>query len=129
MKAAAAARDDAALKAILAPGFQSIDVTGKVIDADGMLAELHALKPDPNRTSTTTVLSVVPSGSDAIVQQRYDMKTTKSSPLGGEHAVEMIATSTDTWTLVNGAWLLLKTQTDGFDYYVDGKPVMHRSRS
>lgn len=128
MKAAAKKHDDAALKAILAPGFQSIDVTGKTIDADGMIAELHALKPDPNRTSTTTVLSVTASGSDAIVQQRYDMKTTKSGPLGDKHALEMTATSTDTWTLVNGAWLLAKTQTDDFDYYVDGHSVMHRTR-
>ena len=58
----------------------------------------------------------------AVVQQRYNMKTTKSGQDDSKRNIELIAISTDTWINPNGVWLLQKTVTKQTDLFVDGKP-------
>ncbi len=62
MKAAMAAHDAAALAAVLAPDFVSVDVSGQSKGASQVIADVNALKPDPNRTSETTLISITPGG-------------------------------------------------------------------
>src|SRR5437870_1802713 len=57
MKAAMAAHDGAAMAAILAPNFVSVDLSGHSETAFQMIAEVNGLKPDPNKSSTTTLVS------------------------------------------------------------------------
>jgi hypothetical protein len=58
MKKAMAAHDGPAIAAILAPDFMSVDVTGQSETAAQMIAEVNGLKPDPNKSSATTLISI-----------------------------------------------------------------------
>jgi hypothetical protein len=128
MKAAMAAHDDAAVSALLAPGFASVDVTGSVETADQMIAEVDTLQPDPNKTSTTMLTSVKQAGDTATVEQRYEMRTVRMGPDGASHKVDLVTLSTDTWVSQKGVWLLSKTVTDELTYSVDGNVTAHRAR-
>jgi hypothetical protein len=128
MKVAMSARDDKAVAALLAPDFVSIDVFGQSEGAAQMISEVDALPKDPNKVSTTTILSTKPDGDSVVVSQRYDMKTIKVAADGSKRNVELITLSTDTWGKIGGTWLLKKTQTDQLDYYVNGVQVAHKDR-
>ena len=130
MKSTMAARDSKAVLALLFPGFQSIDVDGHVQGADQMVQQIAGLPPDPNRVSDTTILSVERQGNTATVVQRYHMTTTRARPDGAPpQAIDLLATSTDTWVLSESVWFLERTQTDQFDYKIDGKVVAHKERA
>ena len=129
MKAAMSARDDKLVSSLLMPDFVSIDVTGQSMGANQMIQETDALPKDPNKTSTTTILSIKRAENDAIVSQRYDMKTVKIAADGSKHDVELITISTDTWVKSNGSWLLQRTETNQLDYYANGQLVTRRVRS
>ncbi|HEY1891845.1 MAG TPA: DUF4440 domain-containing protein [Steroidobacteraceae bacterium] len=129
MKHAMEAHDAQAVTAILAPGFVSLELDGKTESADQMVQDVKTLPSDPARSSQTTLLSIRSTKRDAVVEQRYTMKTRKRSQDGTEHRVELVAVSTDTWILSHGAWLLQRTVTDQLDYYIDGKQVMHQKRA
>src|ERR1700741_193577 len=58
LKAAMGARDTTALVAIFTPDFVSVEVSGQSRGASQVIAELNAVKPDPNKTSETTLLSI-----------------------------------------------------------------------
>ena len=70
LKAAIAARDAAALSAIFAPDFVSVDVTGRSKVASQVIADLNAVKADPNKTSETTLISITPAANSLTVEQR-----------------------------------------------------------
>jgi hypothetical protein len=70
MKAAMAAHDSAAIAAIFAPDFASVDVSGQSKGASQVIADVTALKPDPNRSSETTLISIVPAAEAVTVEQR-----------------------------------------------------------
>jgi hypothetical protein len=131
MQSAQEAHDPKAIASMLAPGFSSIEVDGSVEDAEKMLAGLSQLQNDPNRKSDTTILSVQRIGETATVIQRYTMTTTKSAPNGAasSQSVELIATSTDTWILAQGVWLIQRTATDEIRYALDGKEIVHKQRT
>lgn len=129
MKVAMGMRDSKAVASLLAPSFVSIDVSGQSENASQMIQEVGALPKDPLKVSTTTLLSVKPIGNTAVVEQRYDMKTTKTAPDGTKRNIELITLSTDTWVNSNGTWLMQKTETEQLDYYVDGQRVAHKIHS
>ena len=58
LKAAMAAHDTAALAAIFAPDFVSVEVSGQSRGASEVIADLNAVKPDPNKTSETTLITI-----------------------------------------------------------------------
>jgi len=128
MKSAMADRDAKAISSLLTVDFISIDVSGNSGSAAQMITEANALPEDQSRISNTEILSVEREGEVegegevAVVQQRYDMKTTKSGPDDSKPNIELIAISTDTWINPNGVWLLQKTVTNQTDLLVDGKP-------
>jgi hypothetical protein len=125
IKAAMAVHDGAAVAAILAPRFESVTVAGQSETAAQMVAQVNDLRPDPNRSSTTTLASVVLEGTKAIVQQRYDMKSSKTTADGVDHSVELIALSTDTWARPTNEWLMERTVTNEVSYFLDGRLVAH----
>jgi ketosteroid isomerase-like protein len=127
MKAAMAAHDANAIAALLSPDFISVDVSGKGEAAAKMIADVNALKPDSNKTSQTTILSVADDGATATVRQRYDMHTVKAGMDGVAHEIDLAALSTDTWVKDKGAWLLSRTETNELTYSIDGKIVAHRT--
>jgi len=126
MKSAMAAHDGTAVDALLAPDFVSIDLMGQSETGAQLIAEVNALKPDPNKESATTLLSVSVSGNSATVKQRYDMKTVKAGEDGVQHNVELITVSTDTWVKPVGQWLIERTVTNEMSYYRDGQLVGHK---
>jgi hypothetical protein len=128
MKSAMAKRDAKEIAALLAPNFVSIDVAGKETTGDQMIESLKALPVNPNRVSTTTLLSIEPSGNKAVVKQRYNMRTVRAATDGAKQEVELTTLSTDVWILTRGAWVLQQTVTDQMDALVDGKPMVHRVR-
>jgi len=96
IKKAMAAHDGAGLQAILAPDFRSVDISGQSETGPEMIAEVNALKPDPNRWSETILVKIDGSVDAATVEQRYRMKTVKVAAGGTSHKVEMITLSTNT---------------------------------
>ena len=129
MKAAMGAHDGAAVQAFLAPGFTSIDVGGQSENATQMIAEVLALKPDPNKKSKTKLLAVIVNGDTAEVEQAYEMTTQRTGADGVTHAVDLKAQSHDVWKMVGTNWLLASTRTEQMDYAIDGKTIVHKSAS
>jgi hypothetical protein len=128
MKAAMAAHDAGALRAILAPGFASIDVNGQRQNASQMIAEVRTIPSDPHKTSATTVLSCSGTAKSLTVKQRFDLKTVRRGPDGAPHKVELVSLSTDTWVKPGAVWLMERTVTDDMTLYRDGKLAGHRAR-
>jgi hypothetical protein len=126
MKSAMAARDGKAIAEILAPDFISEDATGQKENADTMIQGVLALPKDPLKVSNTTILSIKVNAESAIVDQRYEMKTTKAGPDGNKRDVELIAVSTDTWIKSKDTWLLQRTVTNQMDYSANGKLLAHK---
>ena len=91
-----------------------------------MIQEVVALPKDPLEVNTTTLLSVRVAGNSAVVDQRYEMKTVKTSADGSKANIQLITLSTDTWTNTNRVWLLQKTVTNQLDYYKNGQLLMHK---
>jgi ketosteroid isomerase-like protein len=129
MKSAMADRDSKAIASLLAPDFVSEEVSGKTKTGEQMIKEVCALPKDPNKTSTTTVLSAKIIGETATVTQRYHMTTTKmTSNTSVKHTVELDTLSKDAWVKSKGVWLLRRTETYEIDYKIDGKTLTHKER-
>jgi uncharacterized NAD(P)/FAD-binding protein YdhS len=126
MKSAMAARDGKAISEILAPDFVSEDASGQKENADTMIQGVVALPKDPLKVSNTTILSIKVNEDSTTVDQRYDMKTTKTGPDGNKRDVELISISTDTWIKSKDTWLLQRTVTNQMDYFANGKPLVHK---
>jgi len=126
LKAAIAARDAAALSAIFAPDFVSVDVSGQSKVASQVIADLNAVKPDPNKTSETALISITPAADSLTVEQRYDMKTVKTAADGTQHNMELVALSTDSWIKPADVWLIRRTVTNELSFFNDGQLVMHK---
>ena len=129
MKFAMAAHNNAAIRSMLAPRFESIDVSGHSSGAAQMIAGLDALQPDPNKVSTTTVLNLSQVGDKITVEQRYDMTTKRTSEAGAVHKVELVTVSMDTWVNPVGVWLLERTVTNSLSIFRDGDLVVHKVKS
>jgi len=126
MKTAMAARNGEALSLLLAVDFVSEDVSGQTENASQMIQEVKSLPQDPQKVSQTTLLSVELNGSTAVVDQRCDMKTTKTGADGNKRNIELITISTDTWVNLNGTWVIRRTVTNQMAYFVNGQPVAHK---
>lgn len=126
MKAAMAARDAAAIAAIFAPDFVSVDVSGQSKEASQVIADLNAMKPDPNRTSETTLIAITPGENAVTVEQRYDMKTIRTAADGTQHNIELVALSTDSWIKPADVWLIQRTVTNELSFFSDGQLVAHK---
>jgi ketosteroid isomerase-like protein len=126
MKAAMAAHDSVAIAAIFAPDFASVDVSGQSKGASQVIADVTAVKPDPNRSSETTLISIVPAADSITVEQRYHMKTVATTADGTQHSVELVALSTDTWVKPADVWLIRRTVTNELSLFRDGQVVMHK---
>jgi len=129
MKTAMASRNETAIRALLAPGFVSVDVNGNSATADQMIKEVAAVPQDPNKKSETTLTSVTRNGDFATVVQQHHMTTTRApANSSAPDIIDLLTTSTDTWRLINGAWLIERTETNDLQYTMNGKVVAHKSR-
>lgn len=126
LKVATAARDAAALAAIFAPDFVSVEVSGQSRGASQVIAELNAVKPDPNKTSETTLITITPGASAVTVEQRYDMKSVRTAADGTQHNIELVALSTDSWIKPGDVWLIQRTVTHELAVFDGGKLIMHK---
>lgn len=121
-------RDVTALFAILAPNFVSVDIEGHSETATQMIEKLKKIPPDANRSARTTLRSITKKGRTAVVEQLYEMKTTKTGDDGSTMNVGRTTVSEDTWVHSNGVWRLERTVTDQFDGFFDGQAVLHKTR-
>jgi ketosteroid isomerase-like protein len=128
MKAALAAHDSAAIAAIFAPDFASVDVSGQSKGTAQVIADVTAMKPDPNRSSETTLLSVTPSADAVIVEQRYHMKAVVTAADGMQHSVELVTLSTDKWVKPAEIWLMQRTVTNELSVFRDGRLVVYKKK-
>ena len=126
IKSAMADRDADKMRVILASDFTSIDASGHSENADQMLQELSAVPKDNSKVSKTTLGDIKPDGNTAVVDQHYDMTTTKTGADGKKNDIHLIADSTDIWVKVNGVWLYQKTTTKQIDLYKNGQLVVHK---
>jgi ketosteroid isomerase-like protein len=126
LKAAMAAHDTAALAAIFAPDFVSVEVSGQSRGASEVIADLNAMKPDPNKTSETTLITITPGANAVTVEQRFDMKSVATAADGRRYNIELVALSTDTWIRPAGVWLIQRTVTNELSFFNDGKLIAHK---
>lgn len=126
MKAAMAARDAAAIAAIFAPDFVSVEVSGQSRDASQVIADLTAMKSDPDKTSETTLLSITPGPNAVTVEQRYDMKSIVTAADGRRYNIELVALSTDTWIKPADVWLIQRTVTNELSFFSNGQLIGHK---
>jgi hypothetical protein len=126
MKAAMAARDSSAIRALLTSDFTATDIIGETENAAQMIAGVQLLKPDPDKKTQTTLLSVTVNGDTAEVEQTYDITAQKTGANGQVYAVELKTQSHDTWKKIGASWLLSSTRTEHLDYSVNGKIIMHK---
>src|SRR5258706_11428691 len=82
LKAEMDRRDANALSSILAPDFVTTDVAGRSESAAQMLDELKKVPADPSRSSRTTLRTITMKGGVAVVEQVYEMKTSKTAADG-----------------------------------------------
>ena len=122
------ARDAKAIKALLAPKFQSIDVRGEASDADEMIDDLGHFPADANRKTTTTLKAVTVTGDAAVVQQSRDIRLSHPGMDGAAHAMEIITQSDDNWVQSSGGWLLAKTTATEITLIRDGAVMRHMAK-
>ena len=127
MNRAMDAHDAAGMRAILAPGFASVDAMGGRVDAGQMVTEVMAQHTDVHKTSAMTVLSCSGSEKGLTVKQRFYMKTVRQGPDGAPHKIELVTLSTDLWVKPGPVWLIERTVTDEMTLYRDGKLAGHRT--
>lgn len=126
LKQSMAKHDRAGIASILALNFTSVDASGRTETGAEMIAEVNAVHPDPNKISTTTLLSIVPNHDSITVKQRYDMTTTRTAPGGEVHNIKLMTFSTDTWIKPEETLLLARTATNELSMYVDGHVISHK---
>ena len=128
LNAAEASRDAKAIKALLAPKFQSIDVRGEASNADEMIDDLGRFPPDAKRSTQTTIQSVTVKGDTALVEQTRDIKLSHPGMDGAAHAMEIITQSDDNWVQSSGGWLLAKTTATEITLIRDGAVMRHMAK-
>ena len=107
-RTAMAAQDQAALGAIMAPGYTMTDIQGEVRDSAAVAAMMQRM-PGAMRDAKTTVLEANVSGDAAAVKQQLSAKATRPGPDGNEMTMEFEVTSNDTWVKSGDAWQLKAT--------------------
>ncbi|MFM6950320.1 MAG: nuclear transport factor 2 family protein [Novosphingobium sp.] len=105
-RSAMAAQDQAAVGAILAPGYTMTDIQGEVRDAAAVAQMMQRMPAALGRDAKTTVLEAAVTGSTAAVKQQLAAKATRPSPDGKEMTMEFEVTSNDTWVKNGDAWQL-----------------------
>lgn len=105
-RAAMAAKDSAKLGAILAPGFEMIDIQGNTHDASGIATLMERMPAAMTENSKTTVLEATVTGDSAAVKQELAATMVRPGPDGNEMKMEMSVTSNDTWVKSGDTWLL-----------------------
>ncbi len=105
-RAAMAAQDQAAVSAILAPGYTMTDIQGEVRDASAVAAMLQRMPAGMGRDTKTTVLEATVTGDTAAVKQQLVAKASRPGPDGNEMAMEFEVTSNDSWVKSGDAWQL-----------------------
>jgi len=105
-RTAMAAQDQAAVSAILAPGYTMTDIQGEVRDAAALAAMMQRMPAGMGRDAKTTVLEATVSGDTAAIKQQLAGKATRPGPDGNEMTMEFEVTSNDTWVKNGTAWLL-----------------------
>jgi hypothetical protein len=91
-----------------------------------VIADLNAVKPDPNKTSETTLISITPAANSLTVEQRYDMKTVRIAADGTQHNMELVSLSTDSWVKPADVWLIQRTVMNELSFFNDGQLVAHK---
>lgn len=105
-RSAMAAQDQAAVSAILAPGYTMTDIQGEVRDASALAAMMQRMPAAMGRDAKTIVLEASVSGDTAAVKQQLVAKASRPGPDGKEMTMEFEVTSNDTWVNNGAAWLL-----------------------
>ncbi len=118
-------RDVKAFHKILSPNFTSEGTSGNIINADQMLSGLPNSVIDPDKKSSTAILSVSNQGDTAFVKQKYIENTREKNVDGSYRYIELVAIYNDTWEVVNGKWRLLKSVNQEVTFSVDGRKVNH----
>ena len=105
-RSAMAAQDQAAVSAILAPGYTMTDIQGEVRDAAALATMLQRMPGAMGAGAKTTVLEATVTGDTAAVKQQLAATATRPGPDGNEMTMEFEVVSNDTWVKSGDAWLL-----------------------
>ena len=125
LRTAMESRDAKAIKALLAPKFQSIDVRGEASDADEMIDDLGRLPPSGDRKSETTLKTVTVTSDTAMIEESRDIKLSHVGQDGTTHAIEFVTVSDDSWVQSPSGWLLASTTAKEMTMMRDGTVLRH----
>lgn len=126
-RTAMAAQDQAAVGAILAPGYTMTDIQGEVRDAAAVAQMMQRMPGNLSREAKTTVLEATVTGDTAAVKQQLAAKATRPGPDGKDMAMELEVTSNDTWVKNGDAWQLKTSVQKDIVVKRDGDVVFKQS--
>ena len=126
LRAAMQANDEAAIKAVLAPGYEGTDIRGETRDAQGLLTlaqRMAAGGMGGERKMDTAVAKVTLNGALATVEQTTTATMKRLGDDGAEHTMEMIVQAQDTWVKQGETWLLWRGQQTRLSVKRDGEEL------
>ncbi|MCZ8017994.1 nuclear transport factor 2 family protein [Novosphingobium sp.] len=126
-RGAMAAQDQAAVSAILAPGYTMTDIQGEVRDASAVSTLMQRMPGGIGRNAVTTVLEATVTGDTAAVKQQLAAKTTRPGPDGNDMALEFEVVSNDTWVKSGEVWLLKSSVQKDLTVKRDGEVFFKQS--
>ena len=111
----------------LAPEFVDIDVSGKKVAREALIADLKAMPPDAKVTACSTKVDRVTRDSD-----RYFLygDYSEQGEQGPKHVpFRTVSRIRDTWKRVGDTWLQTESLTYEITVWVSGKMVGHHVKS
>ncbi len=128
MRAAMASGERGPIAELLAPDFTSVDAMGRTSGAKAMINSVLGLKIDRSkRFAKTTIVEVEVADDVARLLQHYRMVSAPDAPPSMPRMVQ--ALSRDRWRLVDGTWLLERTETLETEAIAGSGRHVYRTRS
>jgi hypothetical protein len=114
----------AAAFALLAPDYVHVDFKGTQIQRDAYIAQTKQQLKQLHVTScSNTVTSTTLSDPSTVVAVASRKLTGQIQAPDGNHDIDVTASSSDTWKLVNGTWLREQSKEVSVLVKIDGKVV------
>ena len=121
---AEAARDGAAIAAIFAPNFVSVDVGGKTLSAAEVVATELKTPPDAARSVKGTMRSLRRVENRVVVEMQTETRWSEAD----SHRYALVSRTTDVWVKRGPAWRMARTAVDEFTFFQDGRQLEREAR-
>jgi ketosteroid isomerase-like protein len=107
----------------MTPDFINVDPTGKTSDRDQTMTQMKAALADIKFTKCAVTFVSAPQETNGSATASVVLSQDGTG--GGTTPINVVARETDTWSLVNGAWLLKRTVEAESTVTVAGHVMQH----